>query len=68
MKLESQLMTGAVAKLVEKAIHNKLGYPINIKLNKLSATFANDRAQLHLDVDLLLPKDSLNKLLGNLGL
>ena len=68
MKIESKFTTGIVSKLVAHGIKNKLGYDVDIRLNKFRTTIIEEKTNVHLDVDLELGKEELNKLLGSIGL
>lgn len=68
MKLESKFTTGLVSKIVKRAIRKKLGYDVDIQLNGFRTTVIDEKTHVHLDVDLDLNKDELNKLLESIGL
>ena len=44
-----------------------MGYNIDIQLNGLRTTVIDDKTHVHLDVDLELTKEELNKLLKSIG-
>lgn len=67
MKIESKFITGIVSKIVKKVVRDKLGYNIDIQLNGLRTTVIDDKTHVHLDVDLELTKEELNKLLKSIG-
>ena len=67
MKIESKFITGIVSKIVKKVVRDKLGYHIDIQLNGLRTTVIDDKTHVHLDVDLELTKEELNKLLKSIG-
>ena len=67
MKIESKFITGIVSKIAKKVVRDKLGYNIDIQLNGLRTTVINDKTHVHLDVDLELTKEELNKLLKSIG-
>lgn len=67
MKIESKFITGIVSKIAKKVVRDKLGYNINIQLNGLRTTVIDDKTHVHLDVDLELTKEELNKLLKSIG-
>lgn len=67
MKIESKFITGIVSKIAKKVVRDKLGYNIDIQLNGLRTTVIDDKTHVHLDVDLELTKEELNKLLKNIG-
>lgn len=67
MKIESKFITGIVSKIAKKVVRDKLGYNIDIHLNGLRTTVIDDKTHVHLDVDLELTKEELNKLLKSIG-
>lgn len=67
MKIESKFITGIVSKIAKKVVRDKLGYNIEIQLNGLRTTVIDDKTHVHLDVDLELTKEELNKLLKSIG-
>ena len=67
MKIESKFITGIVSKIAKKVVRDKLGYNIDIQLNGLRTTVIDDKTHVHLDVDLELTKEELNKLLKTIG-
>ena len=68
MKIESKFMTGIVSKIATKAVRSKLGYNVNVQLNGFRTTVLDDKTHVHLDVDLELTKEELDKLLKSIGL
>ena len=68
MKLESKFTTGIVSKIAERAVRKKLGYDVDIMLNQFRTTVVEEKTHVHLDLDLELSKEELNKLLGSIGL
>lgn len=67
MKIESKFITGIVSKIAKKVVRDKLDYHIDIQLNGLRTTVIDDKTHVHLDVDLELTKEELNKLLKSIG-
>ena len=67
MKIESKFMTGLVSRIAGKAIRDRLGYNVNIQLNGLRTAILEDRTHVHLDIDLELTKEELNKLMKSIG-
>ena len=67
MKIESKFITGIVSKIAKKVVRDKLGYNIDIQLNGLRTAVIDDKTHVHLDVDLELTKEELNKLLKSIG-
>lgn len=68
MKIESKFMTGIASRFIKKAVCNKLGCNMDIQLNRFRTTVLDDKTHVHLDVDLELTKDELNKLMKSIGL
>ena len=68
MKIESKFMTKIVSRIVRKLIKNKFGYDLHLQLNGLRTTILEDKAHVHLDVEMELTKDELNRLLNDLGM
>lgn len=67
MKFESKFMTGIVSKLAKKAVRDNLGYDVDIQLNGLRTTVIDENTHIHLDIDLELGKEELNKILKTIG-
>lgn len=68
MKIESKFMRGIASKLIKKAMRNKLGYDVDVQLNGFRTTVLEDKTHVHLDVDLELSKEELDKLMKSIGL
>lgn len=68
MKIVSKFTTGIVSKIARKVVRDKLGYDVNIKLNNMRTTVIDEKTHVHLDVDLELTKEELDKLLKHIGL
>lgn len=68
MRLESKFTTMIASKLTEKVVRDKLGYDVDIRLNRLRTTMMDDKMHVELNVDLELTKEELNKLLKSIGL
>lgn len=68
MKIESKFTTAIVSKLVKKGVKKKFGYDIDVRLNNFRTTVLDEKTHVHLDVDLELSKEDLNKLLDSIGL
>jgi hypothetical protein len=68
MKLESKFTTMIASKLAEKVVRDKLGYDVDIRLNRLRTSVMEDRMHVELNLDLELTKEELNKLLKSIGL
>jgi len=68
MKIESKFTTAIVSKVIENVMRRKFGYDIDVQLNAFRTTILDDKAHLHLDLDMELSKDELNKLIACIGL
>jgi len=68
MKIESKFLTSIASKAIEQAVKKKLGYTVDIGLNHFRTTVLDDKTHVHLDIDLELSKEELNKLLVSIGL
>ena len=68
MRLESKFTTGLVSKIARTVVRKKLGYDMDIRLNRLRTTVVDEKTHVHLDVDLELTKEELDKLLKSIGL
>lgn len=68
MKIESKFTTGVISKLIRKLIHDKLGYEVNLHLNGLRTTVMDDKTHVHLDADIELNNEEVNKILKCFGL
>lgn len=68
MRVESKFTSAIVSKIVERAVRKKYGYDIDVRLNHFRTTVLDDKTHVHLDVDLELSKEELNKLLESIGL
>ena len=67
MKIESKFTTGIVSRIARKVVRNKLGYDMDIRLNGMRTTVLDDKTHVHLDLDIELDKEELNKLLKSIG-
>ena len=68
MRLESKFTTMIASKFAKKMVRDKLGYDVEIRLNRLRTTVVDEKTHVHLDVDLELTKEELDKLLKSIGL
>lgn len=68
MKLESKWTRGIASLFIRKALRNKFGYDVDVQLNHFRTTVLEDKAHVHLDVDLELSKEQLDKLIKSIGL
>jgi hypothetical protein len=67
MKIESKFTTGLVSRIARKVVRDKFGRDIYIQLNNLHTTVIDDKTHVHLDLDVELAQDELNKLLKSIG-
>ena len=68
MRIESKFTTMIASKLAEKVIRDKLGYDVDIRLNRLRTTVMEEKMHVELNLDLELTKEELNKLLKSIGI
>lgn len=68
MKIESKFMREIVSRLIRKAMRNKLGYDVDVQLNSFRTTVIDEKTHVHLDIDLELSKEELDKLIKSIGL
>lgn len=68
MKLESKFTTGIASRIIKKAMRNKLGCNVDVQLNKFRTTVIEDKTHVHLDIEMDLSKEELDKLLKSIGL
>ena len=68
MKIESKWTRGIASLLIGKAMRKKLGYDVDVQLNHFRTTILEEKAHVHLDIDLELSKEELDKLIKRIGL
>ena len=68
MKIESKFLSAIFSRAIKKLIAKKFGYDMQVRLNTFRTTIIDGDAHAHLDIDLEMPKDEVNKLLNELGL
>lgn len=68
MRIESKFTTMIASKLAEKVVRDKLGYDVDIRLNRLRTTVMEEKMHVELNLDLELTKEELNKLLKSIGI
>lgn len=68
MRIESKFTTMIASKLAEKMVRDKLGYDVDIRLNRLRTTVMEEKMHVELNLDLELTKEELNKLLKSIGI
>ncbi len=66
MRIESKFTTMIASKLAEKVVRDKLGYDVDIRLNRLRTTVMEEKMHVELNLDLELTKEELNKLLKSI--
>lgn len=68
MKIVSKFTTNMISKLVRVVLRKKFGCDIDIQLNEIKTTIADNKTHIHLDVDAELEKEELMKLLKKIDL
>ena len=68
MRIESKFTTMIASKLAEKVVRDKLGYDVDIRLNRLRTTVMEEKMHVELNLDLEFTKEELNKLLKSIGI
>ncbi|MCD7855628.1 MAG: CTP synthase [Clostridiales bacterium] len=68
MNIESSFTTKLVSKAIHTIIRKKLGYDIDILLNKLNVKIADGKTHIHIDADAELSRDELTKIIKSVGL
>ena len=68
MKLESKWIRGIVSKLIKKILRDKSGCNVDVQLNNFRTTVSDEKTHVHLDIELDLSKDEIDKLLKGIGL
>ena len=68
MRIESKFTRGIASRLIKKAMRDKLGYNVDVQLNKFRPTVIEEKTHVHLDIELDLSKEELDKLLKSIGL
>ena len=68
MKIESKFTRGIVSRFIKKAMRDKLGYNVDVQLNKFRTNNIDEKTHVHLDIELDLSKEELDKLLKSIGL
>lgn len=68
MRLESKFTTMIASQFAKKMVRDKLGYDVDIRLNRLRTTVMEDKMHVELNVDLELTKEELDRLLKSIGL
>lgn len=63
LKVVTDWSRDLIAKLVEKWLRKKFGYGVDIDLNELEATVTEEKAKVHLSVDVEIGYDELSKIL-----
>lgn len=68
MKIESKFTAGLASRFIKKTVRSKLGYDVDVQLNKFRTTVIDEKMHVHLDIELDLSKEELDKLLKSIGL
>lgn len=64
LEVNSGLMKGIIAKLIKKAIKNKLGNDMDIKLSELNVVIEDGKAMIHLNADVETNVKDIIKMVG----
>lgn len=67
MKIESTFLRGIASRLIEKAVRDKLGYNVDVQLNRFRTTIIDEKTHVHLNIEFNLSKEELDKLMKNIG-
>lgn len=70
-ELKIKLTTNKIAKgllttILNKIIHKKLGYDIDVQLNDVNVTVVDGKVHLHIDVDAETTKDEFMKIVNTI--
>lgn len=65
MKIASKFGTYLVSKVIRKAIKKQVGYDVDIRLNDFRAYLADEKMQIHLDIDAELNPDEFKKIVND---
>ena len=68
LRVSTKFMRDIITKLISKAIFNKTGYKIDIRLNKIDAEVIGGKIYLHADVDAKINDDEFIKIVKKIGL
>lgn len=68
MKLSSKFMRGIVAKIIAKAIYNKLGYEIDIQIDEISVKAIDGKVRLYVNAGAEMTTEEFTKVLKSTGL
>lgn len=63
MKIVSKFTNGIISKMINMVLRRKLGYEINIQLNRITVTIIEGKIHVHLDADAELEKEELMTIL-----
>lgn len=66
--LSTKFMKGIVTKIIAKAIKKKLGYDIDIQINKIAIEAIDGKIHLHADVDAEVDKAEFVEIVKSVGL
>ena len=68
MRIESKFTRGIASRLIKKDMRDKLSYNVTVQLNKFRTTVIEEKTHVHLNIELDLSKEELDKLLKSIGL
>lgn len=66
--LSTKFMKNIVTKIIAKAIKKKLGYDIDIQINKIAIEAIDGKIHLHADVDAEVDKAEFVEIVKSVGL
>ena len=67
LKLHTNIMKSAIAKIISRTIRKKCGYEVNIQLSELDVELNDGRVNIHTNVNVDLSKDELMEILHSIG-
>ena len=68
IKLSTKFMRGMLAKIIKKVVSKKLGYQIDIQINKIELETVDGKIHLGTDVDVEMDNDEFVKIINNIGI
>lgn len=68
LRLSTKFMRGIITKIISKIIFDKLGYRIDIQLNKIEIETSDGKIHLHADVEGEMDNSEFVKLVKSIGI
>lgn len=68
MKLHTKFMKRIVAKAIEKALHRKFGYDVDIQLSDVELSMDEGKINLHIAADASMSQLEMKRILESVGL